>query len=127
MNNNPEKILEDLKSRMKINLEGDEAYLVAPLFHRYESDSIPLRLYEEEDSLFISDCGSTREHLENRYVNIEDCREAVERIKKRFYLKENEKGEFYLEFPSEDTLSVHTFIGFFIQAISIIGNIDLLA
>ncbi len=118
------KILEDFKSRMKISGEG-ESYLVMPFFHRYESDSIPLCFFEENDCLYITDCGSTFEHLQNRYVDPEQYREAIERTKKRFYVKEREDRALYLEYPSDSYLSVEMFTGYFLQAISIIGNIDL--
>lgn len=84
-----------------------------------------LKFYKAEDCLYLSDDCSTVEHLENRYVDIEAHRERVERIKKRFYLTEKEGHEFVLEFPSDSYPSIEMFVGFFLQAISLIGNLDL--
>ncbi len=119
------KILEDYKGKTELRKEGNEYYLVFPFFQRYSTDSVRIKFYEEDDSLFVSDCGDTAEYLENRYINLEDHREKLDAIKKRFYLKETDKHEFVLEFPSDQVLSIEMFFGFFIQALSNIANIDL--
>ena len=121
---NLKQILEDYKGKMQLREDGDEVYLILPFFQRYETDSIMLKFYAKGDDLYISDCGCTVEYLFGRYVNVEDYRDSLERIKKRFFLSERNGNEFIMRFPSDSVISVEMFVGFFIQAISIIGNID---
>ena len=121
-----EDIIEDYKSKTVIRRDGKDAHLLIPFFQRYEFDSVAVKLYEEGNDLFISDCGGTFEHLTNRYVDPYEYRDVIERIKKRFCLFESPDHEFILRFPSGDLNSIEMFIGFFFQAISIIGNVDIL-
>ena len=124
MKANIKQILEDYKAKMRLREEGDEAYLMLPFFQRYETDSIMLKFYTEGEDLYLSDCGCTVDYLFGRNINIEDYRDSLERIKKRFFLSERNGNEFIMCFPSDSTLSVEMFVGFFIQAVSVIGNID---
>ena len=88
--------------------------------------NIPLILENYKNSISVRDGADGSARLENRYIDIESVRSAVEKIKKRFYLTETEEHEFIMEFPGDDKNSINTFIGFFIQAISIIGNLDII-
>ena len=109
-----QSVVQALKNNIHIKYEtAFDAYLVAPFFFRHGSESVSLKLYLEDESVFISDCANTYEYLQ------------IERIKKRFYLKETPSRELYLEFPSENELSVLTFLSFFLQGISLISNVDL--
>ena len=120
------KIIEDYKNRTELRKEGNAYYLVFPFFQRYSTDSVRIKFFEENDSLFVSDCGDTIEYLYNRYINIEDYREKLDAIKERFYLTETDNHEFVLEFPSNQIISIEIFFGFFIQALSNIANIDIM-
>ena len=121
-----QSVVQALKNNIHIKYEtAFDAYLVAPFFFRHSSESVSLKLYLEDESVFISDCANTYEYLQNRYIDAAEYREKIERIKKRFYLKETPSRELYLEFPSENELSVLTFLSFFLQGISLISNVDL--
>ena len=119
-------LLRDAKERASLVETEGGAYLKIPFFHRYESESVTLKFYEIDDCLYLSDDCSTVAHLQNRYLDIEEYREIVEKIKKRFYLTEQEGHEFVLAFPSDSYPSIEMFVGFFLQAISMLGNLDLL-
>ncbi len=120
-----ERVLEDLKERVHLRKEGDAYYLISPFFHANESESVPLRFFREGDSLFLSDCGSTFVTMDNRYIDISAVRDRLERAKRRFFLTERERGELVMEFPSDQVISIEMFLGYFIQGISVIANLDI--
>ena len=118
------EILDDYKRRTHVKSEDGEDYLIIPFFRPNESDSVQIKMYECDGDLYISDCKSTFTYLYDRLIDVEDYRDKIDRIKKRFYLKEKD-GELILCFPSEDLCSIDMFIGFFIQGISAISCIYL--
>ncbi len=122
---NIKRIINDFIERISLREGDEETFLIMPIFHRYENYSITLKFYMEGEYLYISDCGSTFEYLDNRYLYPEDYREIIEKVKKRFFIKEKEKGELFLEFPSDQIISIEMFMWFFLQGISIIANVDL--
>ncbi len=119
-----QEVIDDYKAHTRLRVCEGESYLIFPFFHCREDDSVPLRFFERDGESYLSDCGSTFEHLDNCYVEIESKREQIERVKKRFRLTE-EKGELLMRFSSEQTVVMEMQLGYFIQAISVIGNIDL--
>ena len=121
-----EAILESFKKKMRIMDEGEEAFLVMPFFRLREDDSMVLKFFEEDDCLYISDSGDTVRYLSDRGGNIEDYRESFEKIKKKYFIKERGEYELVLEFPSESASAVHTFVGYFIEGLTLIGNLALI-
>ncbi len=119
------KIIEDYKARTHVNKEGDYYYLIMPFFHKESSDSIRLRFFEENGELYISDCGDTAEYLDIMYIDIEEYRDTIEKIKERFELTEGKYHEFIMHFPSDQVISIEMYLGYFIQALSLIANVDI--
>ncbi len=122
---NLETVLQDYKDRTHLRHEGDDYYLIMPFFHRYSDDSIQLHFYTEGEMLYLSDCGDTHAYLMDRYVDRAAFHDRIEGIKKRFFLKETEAHALVLEFPSDQIFSIERFIGFFIQGVTLIANVDL--
>lgn len=100
--------------------------LVTPLFFHIESDeSIVLKFSENEDGIpRITDCGTTIDYLEQREISIEKYREKLNAIKERFFIEEKD-GTFFMLIPTRSLQTVGKYVGYFIQAISVIANIDL--
>ncbi len=118
-------VIEDFKQRIRLQKEecGD-SYLIAPFFQRYSDQSVTLKFYQQNDDLYLSDCGTTLQYLYDRYLDVESYREKIQKIKKRFFLTE-ENGEFILQFPSDQIISIEMFVGFFVQALTLIANVDI--
>ena len=106
--------------------ERDGYTIVTPHFFHIESDeSIALRFSETEDGRpIVTDCGTTMDYLEIMDINLNNYRPKLEEIKKRFFIEEDD-GVFKMTIPTDSPLMVINHICYFIQAISIIANIDL--
>ena len=121
-----EKLLDRYREDITVRRSENGYVIVAPPFYHLESnDSIALKFSETEDGRpVITDCGTTRDYLELMEIDLKDYREKLDAVKKRFWLEE-ENGAFIMTVPTNDPLYVMNHIGYFIQAISIIANIDL--
>ena len=64
------------------------------------------------------------DYLELKDIRIENYREKLDAIKERFFIEEN-NGAFVMTMPTNSLVYVQNHLGYFIQAISIIANIDL--
>ena len=121
------EIVDKFYSSIRIR-ERDGYTIVTPHFFHIDSDeSIALRFSETEDGRpVITDCGTTRDYLELSYINIGDSKykAKLDAIKERFFV-EYDDGAFVMTIPTTSPLMVLNHIGYFIQAISIIANIDL--
>lgn len=107
-------------------IEKENGVLVMPLFFHIDSDeSIILRFCAAESGIpTITDCGTTKEYLQLRDIRMEDYREKLEAIKERFFIEEND-GVFSAVIPTNDLQHAGVYVSYFIQAISVIANIDL--
>ncbi len=117
--------LEDFKSRMYIRESYGEQHFIMPFFLMGSDDSLPLKFYEENGVLYISDSGATFDHLTNMYVDVYKYSEKIEKVKERFGLREGDYHAFVMAFPSDQVISVEMFVGYYIQALSVIANIDI--
>ena len=119
------KLIEDYANTIRIRENGDHVFATPSFFHIENDESIALRFSETEDGkTVITDCGTTRDYLELMYINLKDYREKLEAIKQRFFIEE-EDGAFVMTIPSSDIHRINVYIGYFIQAVSVIANIDL--
>ena len=119
------QLVEEYSKSVKIRQSGEFVFLTPPFFHPESDESIALRFSQTEDGRpVITDCKTTVEYLESRDIDIEDYREKLEKIKKRFFLEE-EDGVFKTTLPTDSINYVKKSLGYFIQAISLIANIDL--
>ena len=119
------QLIETYFKSIRIRENGDYVIATPSFFHIESSESICLRFSETEDGRpVVSDCGTTRDYLDTQYIRLSDYKEKLDAIKERFFLEE-EDGVFSMTIPTTTTHMVHKHLGFFIQAISIIANIDL--
>ncbi len=117
-----DKYREDITVRRS---ENGCVFLTPPFYHLNSDESIALRFSETEDGRpVITDCGTTKDYLELMDIRLKDYREKLDAIKERFFLEE-EDGAFLMTLPTNSLEYVKLHLGYFIQAISIIANIDL--
>ena len=104
----------------------DKYSIVTPLFFHIDSDeSVALKFSETEDGRpIVTDCGTTKDYLEIKYINLKNYQEKLNAIKERFFIEEDD-GVFIMTMPTDSLVSVKNHLGYFIQAISLIANIDL--
>ena len=120
-----EQLLDEYSKSIRIRQSGEFIFVTPPFFHVESDESIALRFSQTEDGApVITDCGTTIDYLDSRGVNIGRYREKLEKIKKRFFLEE-EDGAFKMTLPTDSLNYVKRSVGYFIQAISLIANIDL--
>lgn len=120
---NPKELIEDYKRKTHLKGYDGEYYLLLPLFRPGESDSVQIKMYEQDGESYVSDCGGTFLYLKDRGVDPEKYRERIDRIKHRFYTEEKD-GELILCFPSPSPENAEIFLGYFFQAVLAIGCID---
>ena len=119
------QLIEEYSKSITVRQSGDFVFLTPPFFHPESDESIALRFSQTEDGRpRITDCGTTLDYLELRDINIEKYRDKLENIKKRFFLEE-ENGAFITTMPTDSLNYVKRALGYFIEAICIIANIDL--
>lgn len=121
-----EQLFEQLCNSVSMRRGSNGAvYVALPMYHLDDNDSIALRFTQTEDGRpIVTDCGTTMDHLELMDVNIKNYREKLNAIMKRFGIEEQD-GAFVMKMPTSSLNFVAMNLGFFIQAISIIANIDL--
>lgn len=119
------ELLDQYRNSINVRYGNGCVFVAPPFFHVGGDESIALRFSQTKDGRpIITDCGTTKDHLELKDINIEKYREKLNAIKKRFGIEEND-GVFIMEMPTNSLNFVEISIGYFIQAISIIANIDL--
>ena len=120
-----EDLLEEYSKSIRVRQSGDFIFVTPPFFHIESDESIALRFSQTDDGRpIITDCGNTIDYLDLRGISIGGYREKLEAIKKRFFLEE-EDGAFKMTLPTDSLNYVKKSLGYFIQAISLIANIDL--
>lgn len=120
-----ENLLDRYREEITVRSGNSGVFIALPFYHLNSNDSIALKFSEtKEGRPVITDCGTTRDYLELMDINLKDYREKLNAIKKRFWLEE-ENGAFIMTVPTNSLPYVFNHIGYFIQAISIIANIDL--
>lgn len=119
------KLIADYSDSIRIRQNGEFIFVTPPFFHIKSDESIALRFSQTEDGRpIITDCGTTKDYLDMIDIDIENYREKLNTIKQRFFIEE-ENGAFKMTMPTDSLNSVKAHLGYFIQAISIIANIDL--
>lgn len=119
------ELLDQYRKDITVRNNGGAVFIALPFYHIDSDESIALRFSETEDGRpVISDCGTTMDYLELKDIRIKDYREKLDAIKERFFIEEN-NGAFVMTMPTNSLVYVQNHLGYFIQAISIIANIDL--
>lgn len=119
------EFLDQYRNSITVRYGNGCVFVALPFFHVGSDESIALRFSQTDDGRpIITDCGTTKDHLELMDIKLETYREKLNAIKERFGIEEN-NGAFIMEMPTNSLNFVEMSIGYFIQAISIIANIDL--
>lgn len=106
--------------------EYNGSYIVAiPFFFLNTSTSIAIKIsFDEFERPILSDCHTTFDYLEEIDVDINDYKQQLKKIMDRYDLKIEER-EFKLAVPTTQPYYLTKYLGFFIQAISLIANINI--
>ena len=120
-----EQFTDEYFKSIKIMQSGENAFVSPPFFHVESDESIALKFSRTEDGRpRISDCGTTKDYLDLMDIDLNTNREKLNVVKERFNIVED-NGAFVMTMPTDSLNSVKRHLGYFIQAISIIANIDL--
>ena len=122
-----ERILDDYRNDTTVRYgnSDDSVFITLPFFHTKTDESVAIKVTEQQDGLpVLSDCHTTIDYLEERGVEPDDYSERLEQILKRFGLR-RDGNVFRMTVPSADDTYIKLYLGYFIQAISIIANIDI--
>lgn len=119
------ELIEEFTKSIRVKEYDDHAFVTPHFFHIDSDESIALRFSQTEDGRpIVTDCGTTRDYLEIMDINLKNYSEKLQAIKERFFIEEDD-GAFIMTIPTNSRLMVLNYLGYFIQAISIIANIDL--
>lgn len=120
-----EELLDEYRRSTTVRYGSSGVFVTPPFYHINNDESIALRFSEAEDGRpVISDCGTTMDRLELMDVRLKDHRERLNAIKERFCIEEKD-GAFFMKVPTTSLEHVIMHIGYFLQAITLIANIDL--
>ncbi|MDE7438904.1 MAG: DUF1828 domain-containing protein [Clostridia bacterium] len=122
------RIIEKYKNSVKITdgQDKDAVFISFPFFFPNSDDSIAIRVTNADNGLpILSDCHVTCDYLEINGIDIEDYRDRLEVIMKRYGLI-LDGNVFRMTVPSDDDLYVEIYLGYFVQALTLIANISLL-
>ncbi len=56
------KVLDDFHSKITVREDGDRIFIIPPIFHLYNDESIAFKIKEVDEGLLFSDCGTTCDH-----------------------------------------------------------------
>ena len=120
-----EKFLDKYRQDTTVRCGNDCIFIALPFFYPKTDDSISIKITENEEGLIVlSDCHSTEDYLELRDVKLSDYSERLQKIIKQYGLI-HDGNVFRMIVPSLQDLYIQIYLGFFIQAMSLIANIDL--
>ena len=122
---NIEKILDLYRKNTTVKYGNTGIFITLPFFHTKSDESILIKVTENEDGLPVfSDCHTTKDYLDMRDIELDDYSERLEKVIKRFGLM-YDGNVFRMTVPSTEENYIELYLGYFIQALSIIANIDL--
>ena len=120
-----EKILDRYRKSTTVRYGSDCIFVSFPFFYTKSDESIIIKISENENGLPVfSDCHTTEDYLELRDVELTDYSERLVKIIRQFGLV-HDGNVFRMTVPSLDDIYVELYLGYFIQALSIIAHIDL--
>lgn len=106
-----------------VRLSNDFVILGLPFFFVGSRDSVALRINEDEKGRpIIGDCGLTVKYLEEKDVNLDDYHDKLSNIIDCFNLF-RDGDSFCIKAPTNQPLYFVNYVGFFIQALSLIAYI----
>lgn len=106
--------------------EFNGSYIIAiPFFFLNSRNSIAIKIaFDDFKRPILSDCHTTLDYLEENDVNINDYKEKLEKIIYKYDLQIEER-EFKLAVPTTQPYYLTKYLGYFIQSISLIANINI--
>ena len=119
-----DKFLDEYRNSMIVNYCDDCVIIGLPFFHYGHDEGIAIRLDEKDGGLVLSDCHTTEDYLDAQGIELADFGERLEKIIKRFGLV-HDGNVFRKKVPGPVDNSFKRYLGYFIQALSIIANIDI--
>lgn len=122
---NIDNILNNYKENISCK-EFDGSYIVAiPFFFLNTCESIAIKIsFDEKERPIISDCHTTLDYFEELNIDINNYKEKLDKIMYRYSL-ELEQRTFKMLVPTTQPYYLTKYLGFFIQALSLIANIDI--
>lgn len=106
--------------------EFEDFVIVTPAFYFLgTSESIAIRISEDElGRPIFSDCHTTFDYLDEIGIDLNNFQDKLNVIKEKYDLS-MEENSFTLKVPTNQDIYIIKYLGFFIQAISLIANIDI--
>ncbi len=119
------EILKNYKDNISYR-EFNGSYIVAiPFFFPNCSDSIAIKIsFDEFERPILSDCHTTFDYLDEMDIDINKCKEKLDKIMYKYNL-EIEERTVKLAVPTTQPYYLTKYLGFFTQALSLIANIDI--
>ena len=100
-------------------------FIALPFFYPKTDESISIKITENDDGLLVlSDCHTAEDYLELRDVELTDYSERLQKIIRQYSLI-HDGNVFRMTVPCLDKIYIEIYLGYFIQAITLIANIDL--
>lgn len=96
-----------------------------PIYFLGSSDSIAIRIEKNENGYEISDCHTVEDYWEDAEIDISKYQDRINKICKKFDLYKDERC-FCMQICghySENPVFVYNQIGYFLQAMMLLGNI----
>lgn len=122
-----EKVVDQYKelTTVRRSSEGDAHFIALPFFYPDYDESIAIKVTVQDDGRpLFSDCHTTFDYLEDRDIELDDYREKLDRIMKNYGLI-LDGNVFRMPVPSDDDGVVKCYLGYFVQALTLIARIDL--
>ena len=118
------KFLVKYKRDVIINYYDDCVIISAPFFYHGHDEGIAIRVTENDGMFVLSDCHTVEDYLEAQGIELEEFGKRLEKIIKRYYLI-HDGNVFRMIVPNPTEMYFERYFGYFIQALSVIANIDL--
>ncbi len=106
--------------------QGSFMTVAPPIFFNGSFDSIAVRIAKNEEGGYdISDCHTVQDYWDEYFGDIDKYGDRIERICEKFGLNRGDRGAFCTQTVGDDPVRVGRHIGYFIQAMMLLGNIDI--
>lgn len=106
--------------------EFNGAYIIAiPFFFPNSMNSIAIKIsFDELERPILSDCHTTLDYLDEMDIDINEYQPKLKKIMNRYDLKIEDRA-FTLAVPTTQSYYLTKYLGFFIQSLSLIANINI--
>ena len=115
--------------------QSDAVFIRLPMFFYGYDESIAIKVTEKDGNLILSDCHSTFDYFEYLDIEFDDYRVFLDKLRKKHGEKLDrimktygiilDGNVFRMTVSGTDYCSFARYLGYFIQALALIANIDL--